>query len=994
MNASDPRTFSKIQSSNNASQERTMQGHTQQQKVGQRGGQRGGREQYAVRPQQPGSAGNYGPRPGRTSSAPPNAGAGDSAQMPQAFYPVAYGQGQAYMPNMYYQQQQFMMNPAVQQGGVPANGQVIPPGQQRNPKQAQGAQGQAPKPTADQQPKLPNGQPMGAGVPPYMQGAGFPRGSMPPMGNMAMYSPYQVPMYPPQYQYPMPASQQQRPASNVTQRREKKVLEIIDPKTKEAIVPSKQSAANGSKEGAVEGQAKAAAATAQKGKAEKPEEENQSKEMNAAPVQDARAELLASAKRALESDKTAREKAAEGKKGVAEKPRVEVAVKPVKPALESPENAKKTPSIVQKAAGIPTEAQQKKELEEKARAREEEERKERKAREEEAQRLLVAKANKASAAKEEFAKEQERMKAEIEAKKKMEEKKQALEKFKREANSEKVSALGNKMVQPSDVKVPSPPIVAPSTRSSSGKTTYAVEVLLQFRDKFTDVPQALSPSVIDMTNIIKKAQQSMGRSQFSSPREGRHSRHQQQPVQRQSAGGQWQRRGPRGHGDPRGGRAAPRPAANMGLKVDPLKKTANAWKRQKATSGEEVALRKVTQILNKLSRENFEKLVVQILEINITSLSMLESVVELIRNKALTEPKFGDLYADLCFALKEKTESSRYKAWSFIQILERDGQFYWTTSDDPEAEGYAEGPYETREIAEKTATKRSELRRILLGQCQEEFEKENHYEELERSKGQLMEKLKDCKTEEEKQKMQAEIAEIDYKTSRLKQRILGNIQFIGELFKKGILTVRVLTWCISNLLNQDESGSTKVPDAESLECLCKLLTTVGEVFESKSDPTFLNNFFDLLRDFSNDKKLANRHRFMIKDVIDLRANKWKARRKETKAKKLEEIRKDVEKEQAAKKAESAAHSRIPSKFQHRGGKPKTARGEVIRSVATGSSMMSGGYKIGAGSHHTGSQDVRQQPGPARSGSMRLSAPRPSNFGNKSNLGGAACKYTR
>ena len=996
MKASDPHTFTKIQSNNNASQQRTMQGHNhQQQKLGPRGGQRGGREQYVARPPQPGNSNAYGTPPGRTASAPPNTGAGDMAQVPpQAFYP--YSQGQPFVPNMYYQQQQMMMNPAMQQGAVPPSGQVMPQQsqQQRNPKQNQAASGtpMQSKPSGPgQQPKMSNGQPVPGSMPQFVQG--YPRGPMPPhMAGMPMF-PYQVPMYPGNPYAPPGQQQQQRPSPSVAQPREKKVLEIINPKTKETILPSKQKPSSGSKEPVPEAakskaNAKPAATVAPSVEKESAQEENQSKEMNAAPVHDARAELLASAKRALESDKPMRKDTGDGKKGAVEKP----GTSNREPVVGSAEERKKSTSTAQPTA-VQLAALQQKERQEKQRAVEEEEQRkiaERKAREEEARRLLVAKEKEAAAAKEKLAKEkQDRLKAEIDAKKKMEEKKQALEKLERQAKSEpKVSALGNKINKPSES---TSPVVVP-TKSSSGKITYAVELLLQFRERFRDVPAALSPNVIDMTNIISKPK-NMGRQQFSGGRDrgdGRHShgRHGQQQPQRQSAGGQWQRRAPRGH-DPRGGRSAPRPGGTIGLKVDPLKKTANAWKRQKASSSEEQALRSVTQILNKLSRENFEKLVGRILEINITSLSMLERVVELIRNKALVEPKFGDLYADLCRELQIKTEANGYKAWSFIQIIEREGEFFWTTTDNSEAEGYLEGPYETQAAAEKTATKRSELRRILLGQCQEEFEKENHYEELEKSKSEHLEKLKESKSDEEKQKIQTEIAEIDYKTSRLKQRILGNIQFIGELFKKGILTVRVLTWCVSKLMNQDETGEVaKVPDEESLECLCKLLTTIGEVYEKKADPAIVDNVFAVLHDFSNNTKLANRHRFMIKDVIDLRGSGWKARRKEAKAKKLDEIRKDVEKEQAAKKAESVSHSRIPRGYQSRGGgKPKSSR-EVIRSVATGSKMMSGGFKIGgAGNHTIGSQDVRQQPGPGRAGNMRFGGPRTASLG-KSNIGGA------
>jgi hypothetical protein len=51
-------------------------------------------------------------------------------------------------------------------------------------------------------------------------------------------------------------------------------------------------------------------------------------------------------------------------------------------------------------------------------------------------------------------------------------------------------------------------------------------------------------------------------------------------------------------------------------------------------------------------------------------------------------------------------------------------------------------------------------------------------------------------------------------------------RFIGELFKLGMLTTNIMQRCIKDLLTEQ--------DEESLECLCKLLTTVGKELENKN----------------------------------------------------------------------------------------------------------------------------------------------------------------
>lgn len=71
--------------------------------------------------------------------------------------------------------------------------------------------------------------------------------------------------------------------------------------------------------------------------------------------------------------------------------------------------------------------------------------------------------------------------------------------------------------------------------------------------------------------------------------------------------------------------------------------------------------------------------------------------------------------------------------------------------------------------------------------------------------------------EEEKQRLKEELEDAKDKARR---RSLGNIKFIGELFKLKMLTETIMHDCIVKLL--------KNHDEESLECLCRLLSTIGK----------------------------------------------------------------------------------------------------------------------------------------------------------------------
>ena len=70
---------------------------------------------------------------------------------------------------------------------------------------------------------------------------------------------------------------------------------------------------------------------------------------------------------------------------------------------------------------------------------------------------------------------------------------------------------------------------------------------------------------------------------------------------------------------------------------------------------------------------------------------------------------------------------------------------------------------------------------------------------------------------------------------KAKRRSLGNIRFIGELFKLSMLTEKIMhDECIMQLL--------RATDSESLECLCRLLSTIGKRLDnekSKVQPYFI-----------------------------------------------------------------------------------------------------------------------------------------------------------
>ncbi|PKI75270.1 hypothetical protein CRG98_004310 [Punica granatum] len=261
----------------------------------------------------------------------------------------------------------------------------------------------------------------------------------------------------------------------------------------------------------------------------------------------------------------------------------------------------------------------------------------------------------------------------------------------------------------------------------------------------------------------------------------------------------------------------------------------------KVTDEEQAKQRQLKAILNKLTPQNFEKLFGKVLAVQIDNAVTLTGLMSQIFDKALMEPTFCEMYADLCFHLSQ---------------------------DLPD---FNEGD-------EKTTFKR-----LLLNKCQEEFERgEREQEEAN-------------KIEEEGEVKQTE-EEREEKRIKARRRMLGNIRLIGELFKKKMLTERIMHECVKKLLGQYQ---TQIPDEEDLEALCKLMSTIGEMIDQPKAKSYMDAYFDKMTVLSKNMTLSSRVRFMLKDAIDLRKNKWQQRRKVEGPKKIEEVHRDAAQERHA-----------------------------------------------------------------------------------------------
>ncbi|KAK9816997.1 hypothetical protein WJX72_008042 [[Myrmecia] bisecta] len=245
--------------------------------------------------------------------------------------------------------------------------------------------------------------------------------------------------------------------------------------------------------------------------------------------------------------------------------------------------------------------------------------------------------------------------------------------------------------------------------------------------------------------------------------------------------------------------------------------------------------KEIELLLNKVTAKEFDKIFDQMMAVvGIAAPHTLRGFVNQVFDKALTEPTCGEIYAKLCFKLDKELPDFE---------------------DDSELE-----------LEDCRPCQPLTLRRLLVNKCQEEFE----YGRAAMAAVNAHEKGEGELAAHDKLRLQREEAEL-----KGRQRMLGNIQFIGQMYKHNMLTERIMHTLIRRLL-----GETDNPKREDVECLCKLLSTVGrQLDESKRGGKgqarqHMDGYFECIQRLAQSPKLALCMRSLLQDTIELRQAQW------------------------------------------------------------------------------------------------------------------------
>eukprot|EP00916_Digyalum_oweni_P012094 GHVL01019985.1.p1 GENE.GHVL01019985.1~~GHVL01019985.1.p1 ORF type:complete len:506 (-),score=127.32 GHVL01019985.1:229-1746(-) len=208
---------------------------------------------------------------------------------------------------------------------------------------------------------------------------------------------------------------------------------------------------------------------------------------------------------------------------------------------------------------------------------------------------------------------------------------------------------------------------------------------------------------------------------------------------------------------------------------------------------EDPIVRTIRSILNKLTLEKFHKLVEDIISLDLSDSKRMEAIVTMIFDKSISQHHFTSMYVDLI---------------------------------------------------ERLLSRNSEMKKILLNECQDCFEKY------------LKVYIGDHNVANED----------DEQYFKYKQQMLGNIKLVGELINRGLLASKITIRCTNRLM---ELGTEA-----HIETLCALWLKIGPIWDKPESKLQINQTLDRMKDLLKQENVSKRSKCLIKNLLDIRAAKW------------------------------------------------------------------------------------------------------------------------
>ena len=242
---------------------------------------------------------------------------------------------------------------------------------------------------------------------------------------------------------------------------------------------------------------------------------------------------------------------------------------------------------------------------------------------------------------------------------------------------------------------------------------------------------------------------------------------------------------------------------------------------------------KITEYLNILTVDNYKSTSEKIYEIIEKEIENQEKFLDVLFNKSVNEKAFVGLYAKLCKDFDKKLPQK--------------------------------APLKEDKKSDKPKKYNSIMRTKLLDKCREIFKIENN------------EKFDEYIKVQDKQE----------RNTKLKNFVLGNVNFIGELIKIQILSKKIVKQCLNNLFARfNDAKSDESLKMVNLEAIVILLNNFGTLLKEKEAKlkeddkktfnTVVDEYLQKLEDIitKNDTSIDQPIKYKIINLIDKSKNNW------------------------------------------------------------------------------------------------------------------------
>ncbi|KAG5269823.1 hypothetical protein AALO_G00206560 [Alosa alosa] len=295
----------------------------------------------------------------------------------------------------------------------------------------------------------------------------------------------------------------------------------------------------------------------------------------------------------------------------------------------------------------------------------------------------------------------------------------------------------------------------------------------------------------------------------------------------------------------------------------------------------EELFRRVRSVLNKLTPQMFQPLMKQVTEMVIDTEPRLKGVIDLVFEKAISEPNFSVAYANMCRCLMG------------LKV---------PMADKPNVT--------------------VNFRKLLLNRCQKEFEKDQDDDEIFERKQKELEAatelkdtggpiIPDCVVKLLKRHIEEAwvprrlLSTISRASNfhKAKPRMDQYFHQMEKIIKERKTSSRI-RFMLQDVLDLKDTHHAcdlggqllKHHDEESLECLCRLLSTIGKDLDFHKAKPRMDQYFHQMEKIIKERKTSSRIRFMLQD------SGWVPRRGDQGPKTIEQIHKDAELEEAGSRS--------------------------------------------------------------------------------------------